>query len=157
MTARKPCTCGCGALAKADRNYVAGHKPTTIAGRIMAKVAISPTGCWEWTGANAHGYGHITIAGRVLGTHRVMYEEKVGSIPDGLHLDHLCRNPPCCNPDHLEPVTALENIHRGTSPKIVAHLAGTCTRGHDLATYAYRRKSTGQVVYCRACRALKAG
>ena len=41
----------------------------------------------------------------------------VGSIPDGLHLDHLCRVPACVNPEHLEPVTLAENNRRAAAVK----------------------------------------
>lgn len=47
--------------------------------------------------------------------HRAMYEEVVGKVPDGASLDHLCRNPGCVNPPHLEPVTHTENVRRGHS------------------------------------------
>lgn len=72
-------------------------------------------GCWEWTGAKtAAGYGQFTR--RKEYAHRHAYEDLVGPIPEGLVIDHLCRNPSCVNPDHLEPVTQRENIRRGTSP-----------------------------------------
>jgi hypothetical protein len=48
-----------------------------------------------------------------MGAHRFAYLEFVGPIPDGLVLDHLCRNKKCVNPDHLEPVTNAENLRRG--------------------------------------------
>jgi hypothetical protein len=68
--------------------------------------------CWNWTGAvSTAGYGQIRF-GKVLYTHRVSYEALVGPIPDGLELDHLCRNRRCCNPDHLEAVEPAENQRR---------------------------------------------
>lgn len=70
---------------------------------------VLPTGfCWEWTGQKDSGYGRYS--GRPA--HRVTYEVLVGPIPDGLTLDHLCRNKGCVNPDHLEPVTSSENTRR---------------------------------------------
>lgn len=39
----------------------------------------------------------------------------IGSVPEGLVLDHTCLNRGCVNPDHLEPVTWIENSVRGTS------------------------------------------
>ena len=45
--------------------------------------------------------------------HRASYELAKGPIPDGMHLDHLCRVTCCINPDHLEPVTNRENARRG--------------------------------------------
>lgn len=44
--------------------------------------------------------------------HRWAYEFLVGEIPEGLTLDHLCRNKACVMPDHLEPVTQAENHRR---------------------------------------------
>lgn len=72
-----------------------------------------PNGCWTWTGpVAAHGYGRFSSMGRVYIAHRYVYEQVVGPIPNGLQLDHLCRNPGCVNPDHLEPVTGAENLRR---------------------------------------------
>lgn len=71
-------------------------------------------GCWIWLGApTAGGYGSFHLEGRQYYAHRVSYVLNVGDIPDGLHLDHLCRNKRCVNPAHLEPVTFQENIRRG--------------------------------------------
>lgn len=150
---RRPCICGCGNLAKAGRNYVLNHKPKTIESRMWMKIVVTDSGCWEWQGAHtALGYGTVNIgAGKYRSTHRAMYEIKVGPIPEGMHLDHLCRNTRCCNPQHLEPVTPTENKMRGASPNILLHLAGVCARGHSLDVHAYRRGSTGRVVQCRAC------
>lgn len=69
--------------------------------------------CWEWTGLlSQDGYGRITIKGRNRTAHRVAWEWLVGPIEEET-LDHLCRNRPCVNPDHLEPVSAAENTMRG--------------------------------------------
>lgn len=43
--------------------------------------------------------------------------EKNGPVPEGMELDHLCRNRWCINPDHLEPVTHAENVRRGANTK----------------------------------------
>lgn len=72
--------------------------------------------CWLWTGhRDDDGYGKFTVVSgqSPMYAHRWSYEFLVGPIPAGLVLDHLCRNPPCTNPDHLEPVTNEENIRRG--------------------------------------------
>ncbi|HEY7824270.1 MAG TPA: HNH endonuclease signature motif containing protein [Acidimicrobiia bacterium] len=73
--------------------------------------------CWEWIGATAgNGYGKINVKGRdhyPEFAHRVGWELLVGPIPDGLVIDHLCRNTLCVNPDHLEPVTHKVNVRRG--------------------------------------------
>lgn len=74
----------------------------------------TPEGCWEWQRArNRAGYGIVsTPDGRTRVAHRAAFEVLVGAIAEGLDLDHLCRNKPCCNPAHLEPVTRAENNRR---------------------------------------------
>jgi hypothetical protein len=83
--------------------------------------------CWEWLAAKGEmGHGRFWTGSRPGVAHRFSYELLVGPIPDGLELDHLCRNPRCVNPKHLEPVTHVENIHRG------AHRMKThCPQGHE--------------------------
>lgn len=70
--------------------------------------------CWIWQRYTNHGgYGRGAVPGfGIVRIHRASYELHIGSIPEGLHLDHLCRVPACCNPDHLEPVTPQENWRR---------------------------------------------
>lgn len=103
--------------------------PPSVADRFWSKVnQATESGCWEWTGSlDRHGYGWFSIAAKPIRAHRWSYEHHVGPIPAGLVLDHLCRNPSCVNPAHLEPVTSQENIRRGTVP----HSSKThCPHGH---------------------------
>jgi hypothetical protein len=123
--------------------------------RFHKKYEVDPdTGCWVWTGAKSHGgYGKLCAGGvgNYMGAHRWAYIHLVGPIPDGLHLDHLCRNPPCVNPAHLEPVTCRENLLRGVGPS-AQHAAKThCPQGHayDEAN-TYVKPRTG-IRVCRAC------
>lgn len=89
------------------------------------------TGCWWWLGALTarEGYGSFSIGSRKDGTrknvsaHRWIYEQLVGPIPKGLHIDHLCRERRCVNPDHMEPVTLGENVLRGEGPTSRAYRA----------------------------------
>ncbi len=107
------------------RHYQAWHraggvttKVAPLEERFWARVRRSgPLECWEWTGAHApQGYGQIRAYGKTQNAHRIAWEIVRGEIPDGLQIDHLCRNRGCVNPAHLEPVTQRENILRGESP-----------------------------------------
>src|SRR5688572_21764976 len=74
--------------------------------------------------------GYVRLGPGVGSAHRLMYVALRGPIPDGLELDHLCRNHACVNPWHMEPVTGRVNKLRGTSPSAV-HAAKThCPKGH---------------------------
>lgn len=109
------CACGCGELVA--KKFKKGHgRRRPIAERLMEKVDRRGD-CWIWTGAVANsGYGRIGEAGsRTLQAHRASYEAFRGTIPAGLHIDHLCRNRLCVNPDHLEPVTPSENNRRAAA------------------------------------------
>lgn len=113
--------------------------------RFWAKVTKADDGCWLWTGAvTSRGYGCVGREGRVFSTHRFAYEALVGPIPAGLTLDHLCRVKVCCNPEHLEPVTAAENVRRHAAT--ITH----CLAGHEYTPENTLRNSAGHR-YCRAC------
>ena len=114
--------------------------------------------CWLWTGSVARrrgGYGQFRLASagrkRMVKAHRVAYELLVGPIPEGLEPDHLCRNPRCVNPDHLEPVTHHENVLRGMSPSAQGARADHCIHDHpfdEANTYYRPDNGTRQ---CRTC------
>ena len=122
--------------------------PTRIDPRARFWVRVAKTDtCWLWTGAKAGGYGYVKRDGRTIPAHRYAYTIAVGQIPAGLVIDHLCRNPQCVNPAHLEPVTNRENILRGAGAKIAAYHANRCLRGHSMHD-AYRYGGRRQ---CRTC------
>lgn len=78
---------------------------------------IEENGCWTWVGNRIwNGYGQWNRNGKTILAHRALYETERGPVPMGLQLDHLCRNRDCVNLDHLEPVTARINTHRGNAP-----------------------------------------
>ena len=96
--------------------------------------------CWVWIGCRTKaGYGQTHSgspgAWKKEYVHRLSYELHRGPIPDGLQIDHLCRNRACCNPAHLEPVTPRENCMRGFSPAAIVRRTPTCARGHSRAIY----------------------
>lgn len=81
---------------------------------VRASVDVDPTtGCWNWTKAvRANGYGWCGRRDWRGSAHRFAYTHFVGPIPDGLTIDHLCRNRRCINPEHLEAVSGAENTRR---------------------------------------------
>lgn len=133
----------------------------TPLGRFMAKVRVVESGCWEWMATrNQHGYGMVGVGyHKTEGAHRVAYRWLRGPIPEGLYLDHLCRNPPCVNPEHLEPVTRWENLLRGMDPERAANIrADRCGKGHPLTpdnvrweTDSRRLDPTFRSRKCRTC------
>lgn len=95
----------------------AGWENFPFPDNIWNRLVETEDGCWEWQGMrNGKGYGHAWDGESVSLVHRIVYQLKIGEITDNLPLDHLCANPPCANPDHLEPVTNEENLRRGSKP-----------------------------------------
>lgn len=149
------CQCGCGRPApiasrtRAGIGHVKGepvrflphhHRRTTNWDRF---VQAPDTDCWNWQGTtNGAGYSQFRVNGRAILVHRAYYELFVGPIPEGLVLDHLCRNTLCVNPGHLEPVTQRENVRRASPTH--------CPQGHE-----YSAENTHVCVdgsrRCRAC------
>lgn len=107
-------------------------------------------GCWAWHGAlYPTGYGHFTWKRASGYAHRAAYLLAVGPIPEGMHLDHLCRTPRCVNPAHLEPVTPRANVLRSPIAEAANNAAKThCKHGHSLDD-AYEWRRTGR--RCRTC------
>lgn len=111
------------------------------------------TGCWIWLGSrDRKGYGRKWLShDKRVQAHRWFYEQHQGSIPSGLQLDHLCRNPSCVNPAHLEPVTSRQNTLRGYGPTAENARKQQCIHGHALSGENLYVKPDGKR-QCRACR-----
>jgi hypothetical protein len=96
--------------------------------------------CWKWTAWKIkNGYGRVQMKDGPKLAHRAVYELLVGSIPEGLTLDHLCRNRICVNPQHLEPVSMRENVLRGIGPTAVNAAKVHCAYGHVLVWNGHQR------------------
>lgn len=132
-----------------------GPKPIPVADRILSKVVKSGD-CWQWVGAiKENGYGVILDQGvrRMVYVHRKMFELFYYKIPDGLVIDHLCRNRACCKPSHLQAVTQKENLLRGENRNFVTQRTGFCARGHEMNLHGKQAKD-GRT-RCNACRKLR--
>lgn len=137
---------------------------TPLEKRFWSKVD-KTEGCWIWSGA-AQRYGKIRQGGqgsKHVSAHKYAFEEKYGAVPEGLELDHTCHTQECTsypcihlrcvNPDHLKPVTHIENLMRGVSPSAINARKTHCLRGHEFSpanTYIHYRRGR-QTRHCRAC------
>lgn len=125
---------------------------TDLLTRLDRRKRVTDDGCWEWNGAlTGLGYARMQVGRGKLYVHRVAYELHVGPVPDGLELDHLCRNRACFNPGHLEPVTRLVNMQRSQQRNMVTNVTGACQRGHDMDDWVWTNRRLGTRA-CRQCR-----
>jgi hypothetical protein len=119
----------------------------TVEERFWALVWFEPTsGCWLWGGADAvnNGYGRFLANGFNWLAHRFSYTLLKGPIPEGLVIDHTCRNKMCVNPEHLRACSSKENTHAAGSVARAARQAQqTCCPkcgGPYTARPAYKRR-----------------
>lgn len=120
--------------------------------RFFSKLRFEDGGCWAWNGRlDKDGYGRQFKVGsrtdntrRLVRPHRFIFSLLIGPIPEGLVIDHLCRNRACQNPFHMEPVTPLENHARGLRAKALV-----CPKGHRIEG---DNEAASGGIRCRICR-----
>lgn len=134
--------------------FAPGLKRAETPMEVMARLATPvESGCWEWHGPiNEKGYARVQYSvGRKRITRRashVAYElANAVEVPEGMEIDHLCRNRACVNPDHLEPLIHVENIQRARLYKLASRLF--CEK-HPGVLLKYE----GRVRVCRVCKAV---
>jgi len=168
------CQCGCGAptpiatRTRLERDQFAGkplkfllghnsHKLPPLVERFESRFEKQPDGCWVWTGGTTSDgvYPRFCVGKtKYVLAHRWSYEFYVAPIPTGLTIDHLCRNTLCVNPEHLEPVTNVENVMRGEGACAKNARKTHCKRGHELTSHnVYLKKSSNgnPARQCKRC------
>jgi len=131
--------------------YTVGATPTE---RVRQGSVVTDDGCWIWRyGTDKDGYGKLKVGWVDWRAHRYSWTIFRGPIPDGLVPDHLCRNPPCVNPDHLEIVTVAENNARGFGIAAVNGRKTHCWRGHEFTPENTLAVPGGRD--CRKCRKIR--
>ena len=115
---------------------------------------IPETGCWIWMGSmRDNGYGQAGAGGTTRLAHRVFYEKKTGKLESGKPLHHICNQPLCCNPDHLQLTTAVEHgkLHaeKGFSGVAKTNAAKAACGCGSAFVFAYGQR------YCRVCARLR--
>lgn len=111
--------------------------------------------CWTLkTKTTTWGYGRFEHKGVIYAAHIFAYETYVGFIPTGHILHHKCENEPCCNPDHLEPITQRENVLKSDTNPIALNARTTrCPQGHEYtAENTYLWRGDRQCLICRRTR-----
>jgi hypothetical protein len=135
--------------ASASRDQILAGTPVRFWARVDRR---SDDECWAWTGSKKrNGYGEFMINGHRYVAHRWLYEQVHGQVAEGFELDHLCRNPACVNPGHLEPVTRRENQLRGNGVSGINARKTHCPQGHPYDEANTVVRPTGRRD-CRICK-----
>lgn len=156
------CGCGCGELIPSvtcsgkPARYKAGHSGRQFVYTVEDRGHITP--CWVFSNGDSidgEGYGRVKRDGKTHQAHRMLYEQMVGPIPEGLFLDHLCGVRRCVNPDHLEPVSPAENTRRGRNAKLTVDQVREIRTAAEIElqerqALGYKRRSPGWQDYMAA-------
>lgn len=140
------------------RRYNSDANPArsvTVEERFWRRVAKTEDGCWEWLGGcDKDGYGQMSVRRngkqKCYRAHHLAYSFSRTPIPAGAQLDHLCKNPRCVRPEHLEVVAPSENNARSSSPSALNAKKTHCVHGHEFSASNTRIDKHGHR-RCRIC------
>ncbi len=146
---------GHGGDRAASRDRQAMRRPIGLSAKEVIEwytVVDEVTGCWEWQAFKHKGYGKVGFEGKCWRAHRLAYVAWVGPIPEDLVLDHfVCDNCGCANPEHVRPVTHLENSLRSDTSLGAVNTAKThCPYGHPYAGANLAKNGSQRA--CRVCK-----
>jgi hypothetical protein len=116
--------------------------------RFLEKIAkpMEDTQCWEWTAnKDKDGYGMFFLRRKNRRAHRVSYYAYKGEIPDGYVIHHICKNPSCVNPNHLEARDKHSNWLDSNNVGAINKRKKYCKNGHPFD------KVYGGQRYCSIC------
>jgi len=129
--------------------------------RFFKKVSPEPmSGCWLWTGVSYNGYGSLKVKKTVWAAHRF------SALIHGLDMTkpvvrHMCNNPTCVNPSHLETGTQQQNcvdmvrsgnqVHQKSSTLNVIDIrnkyaTGNYSKVELAAMYSVSRENIGAIL-----------
>jgi hypothetical protein len=110
-----------------------------------AKLLPQPNGCWYWKSKDNHRYPRVWHNGRQVYVMRVAYMLYVGSVPEGMEVDHaVCNDKRCVNYNHLEAVPHSINVQRYFATR--TH----CVHGHKYTPESVYHDKRGYK-QCRIC------
>ncbi len=131
------------------------RKTTDPIVRFHNNYTVAQNGCWEWDKYTNKGYARFNDGTKIVDAHRWYFKihNKI-NLGSRQHLDHLCRNRRCVNPDHLEVVDNYTNWSRGESITLKKKLQTHCIHGHELI--GKNLYMNGNKRRCNECHKLKA-
>lgn len=116
--------------------------------------------CWEWLSCTSpNGYGKFSIGNYPHSAHVFAFKFFNGAIPEGMVVDHICRNRLCVNPTHLRTVSPKVNVLENSQSIPAKHIVKThCPVGHEYNfenTRLSKNKSGSVSRHCRVCQKIR--
>ncbi len=130
-----------------------GRQKQDLITRFWSKVNKTKS-CWIWSGTiTPSGYGYLNIKQKNIRAHRAVLILNGIEIPEGLVVDHLCKNRICVNPEHLRIVTVAVNaLENSDCPTAINNNKSHCINGHELNVKNTRRSQRKNGKLRRTCR-----